>query len=318
MNNKLYAIKKHVVSQCSYLAFIACMFTSQHIIARPPILKGSSVSLDVQNHQAQKHKLKFHKDNKEIYDSVSKKKLVAVSPSKSLELAGVSLPFALESTRNFLKSFSKAYQSHCQESLVVTSLTRTLNRQPKNASARSVHPTGLAIDLRIPNSQKCKAWLVDSLVYLEEQKVVEATQERNPPHFHLVVFPNAYQNFTTQKRSFGKRYESISDDFSNQPTQNANESDEQEAVAHSEGQWIESDQELIVLAPESSKNGKSSAEQDELIRQIEEAEDIRGLDNNQDDDSDGDGDSLALSQSQQNTTPKAVESKPEVVASKIT
>jgi LysM repeat protein len=313
-----YHIKKRVQTRFQHtrffgIAILSCLLSTQVIYARPPILKGSSESLDVQNRQAQKHQLKYHKTSNELYQSVSQKKLVAVSPSKSLELAGVSFPFALETTRDFLKGFSKAYQAYCQEALIVTSLTRPNTHQPKNASIRSVHPTGLAIDLRIPSTQKCKAWLVDALVYLEEQKVVEATQERKPPHFHLVVFPNAYQNFVAQKKQFGKRYDQlVSDEFSNKPTQGEDEkaqqatqekNDEQQALNHSEGQWIESDQELIVLAPESTKAGqqKASAEQDELVRQIEEAEDIRGFDASQEDDSNED----ALASSQQENRNKA-------------
>lgn len=291
-----------------YRSLLLCLILSPFFVqARPPILKGSSESLDAQNRQAQKHQLKYHRTKDELYASVASKKLVPVSPSKTLELAGVSFPFALNTTRDFLKQLSQAYSNYCQEALIVTSLTRPNTHQPKNASTRSVHPTGLAIDLRIPSTQKCKSWLVDSLVYLEEQKVVEATQERNPPHFHLVVFPNAYRNFVSQNRVFGKKYQTaVADDFSNSPniehiatTQMA----EAETGNHADGQWIENDQELIVLSPNQNQTKEKSAttkEDLELVKQIEEAEDRKDYVPDQDDD-----DTLALSQAKAEPQAKA-------------
>ena len=57
--------------------------------------------------------------------------------------------------------------------LVITSALRPKSRQPANSTDRSVHPAGMAIDLRKP-SGKCLTWLRSTLVALEEKGVVEA------------------------------------------------------------------------------------------------------------------------------------------------
>ena len=96
-------------------------------------------------------------------------------------------------TRNQAVSgrLSAQYHSSCGEKLTVTSLLRPRDRQPANSVAHSVHPTGMAIDLRIPSSQKCRAWLERTLLSLEKQHVVEATWERYPPHYHVAVLARA-------------------------------------------------------------------------------------------------------------------------------
>src|SRR6476659_3787085 len=42
------------------------------------------------------------------------------------------------------------YHAATGSRLVVTSLTRPLDKQPANAHALSVHPAGMAVDLRVP------------------------------------------------------------------------------------------------------------------------------------------------------------------------
>jgi LysM repeat protein len=58
-----------------------------------------------------------------------------------------------------------------------------------------VHPTGLAIDLRVSSRTKCRTWLEGTLLSLERRGLAEATRERRPPHYHVVVFPTAYETF---------------------------------------------------------------------------------------------------------------------------
>ena len=69
---------------------------------------------------------------------------------------------------------------------MVTSLTRPTKEQPRNASKRSVHPAGIAVDLRVPPRQ-CRQWLRETLSAWERLGFVEATRERRPPHFHVVA-----------------------------------------------------------------------------------------------------------------------------------
>jgi len=86
---------------------------------------------------------------------------------------------------------SGQFRRACGAPLVVTSLTRPQSYQLRNASDRSVHPTGMALDLRRPPGT-CRQWLERTLLYLEDQGVIEATAERHPPHYHIAVFPNQY------------------------------------------------------------------------------------------------------------------------------
>ena len=82
------------------------------------------------------------------------------------------------------------YRAFTGERLVVTSLTRPLTRQPRNASSLSVHPMGIAADIRRPHDAKARRWLEQKLRTLETQGVIEATHERRPPHYHVAVFPD--------------------------------------------------------------------------------------------------------------------------------
>jgi LysM repeat protein len=72
---------------------------------------------------------------------------------------------------------------------------RPKDRQPHNSHPLSVHPTGMAVDLRVSNSQRCRQWIEGALVGLEAKGVVEAARERNPPHYHVVVFPRDYARY---------------------------------------------------------------------------------------------------------------------------
>src|SRR5690606_4402484 len=78
------------------------------------------------------------------------------------------------------------------EKLVVTSLTRPASSQPRNSHALSVHPTGMAVDLRISQRAASREWLENTLLSLEADGLLDVTRERNPPHYHVALFPEAY------------------------------------------------------------------------------------------------------------------------------
>ncbi len=80
--------------------------------------------------------------------------LVQVRANRDFDLHGVSYPFARPETRTFTLRLANQYRLACGEKLVVTSLTRPLSRQPRNASSRSVHPTGMALDVRRSNHEE--------------------------------------------------------------------------------------------------------------------------------------------------------------------
>src|SRR5690606_12122802 len=70
--------------------------------------------------------------------------------------------------------------------------TRPLTRQPRNAHRLSVHPAGMAMDLRVPRTSRCRRWLEKALLDLEERQLLDVTRERSPAHYHVALFPDRY------------------------------------------------------------------------------------------------------------------------------
>jgi hypothetical protein len=92
----------------------------------------------------------------------------------------------------FIERLAREYRATCGEQLIVTSLTRPASRQPRNAHRLSVHPAGMAVDLRVSRSAACREWLEDTLMAMEEQGLLDGIRERSPPHYHVALFPEAY------------------------------------------------------------------------------------------------------------------------------
>ena len=161
-------------------------------------LRGSSASLDRQNKQARDHDFTVLRDPAQLKRFVALELLVPVQAGKDFVLKDVSFPYARPEVRVFIDRLSSQYRRACGERLVVTSLTRPRTHQPRNASPRSVHPTGMALDLRRPRSGSCRQWLERVLLSLEKQRVLEATLERRPPHFHVAIFPDAYRQYVSR------------------------------------------------------------------------------------------------------------------------
>ena len=113
----------------------------------------------------------------------------------------VSFPYARPEVRTFVERLGRQYRAACGEQLVVTSLTRPLNRQPGNSSPKSVHPTGMAVDLRRSTRRACQTWIQDVLLHLEGIGTVEATYERRPPHYHIAVYTREYARYVTSLRA---------------------------------------------------------------------------------------------------------------------
>lgn len=165
-------------------------------------LRGSQRSLAVQNRMARQHDFSFLTDANQLRRFVSAGYLVRLRGNADYRLdSEVSFPYARPEVRTFIERLSGQYRSACGRQLVVTSLTRPESRQPRNASSRSVHPTGMAVDLRRSNHTPCRQWLESVLLYLEEHRVLEATRERRPPHYHVAVFPKPYARYVTRMAS---------------------------------------------------------------------------------------------------------------------
>ena len=118
--------------------------------------------------------------------------LVPVPGNADYRLHQVSFPYARPEVKLLVERLARQYRNACGEVLVVTSLTRPLNRQPANSSGYSVHPRGMAVDLRRSNSRACRNWLEDVLLHLEGSGTLDITRERRPPHYHVAVYTREY------------------------------------------------------------------------------------------------------------------------------
>jgi len=161
-------------------------------------LRGSARSVDHQFRMAQDHDFTFLESPGQVDRFVQAGYLVPVRANRYFELRGVSYPYARPETRTFILRLSEQYRKACGEKLVVTSLTRPLSRQPNNASSRSVHPTGMAVDIRRTNNMACRSWLESVLLSLERAGVLEATREARPPHYHVALFPRPYARYVSE------------------------------------------------------------------------------------------------------------------------
>jgi hypothetical protein len=160
-------------------------------------LLGSRESLLRQNEEARVHDFTYLRTSSDVRDFASRGLLVRLGGNSDYQLAreSVSFPYARPEVKLFIERIGSQYRDACGEPLVVTSLTRPITRQPANASALSVHPTGMAADLRRSSRASCRQWLESTLLSLEGQGVIEATREQWPPHYHVAVFPEPFMRY---------------------------------------------------------------------------------------------------------------------------
>ena len=180
---------------CAGLAFVALLAPTP---SHAQTLRGSRTSMIRQNNVAKAHDYTFLRTTTDVGRFVDRGYLVPISGNSNFELAGVSFPYARPQVRTFVQRLSAQYRSACGERLVVTSLTRPQSRQPRNASSQSVHPTGMAIDLRVSERRSCRQWLEETLLSLERRGVLDATREYRPPHYHIALYPSQYDAYVTR------------------------------------------------------------------------------------------------------------------------
>jgi hypothetical protein len=159
-------------------------------------LRGSRSSMDRQNSMARQHDFTYIETPSRVRFFAERGWLVPIESTGDFVVkADVSFPYARPEVELFVQRLGRQYRRACGEQLVVTSLTRPANRQPRNASDRSVHPTGMAVDVRYSWNRACRDWLEGVLVNLERQGVLEATLERRPRHYHVAIFPEQYSAY---------------------------------------------------------------------------------------------------------------------------
>ena len=174
-------------------------------IAGAQSLRGSRESIDRMYRQARSERLSFFETPSIVRRQVAAGRLVRLEPGTRFTLHRVTYPFARPATRTFVQRLGAQYRDACGERLVVTSAVRPATRQPANSASRSVHPTGMAVDLRKPTNPRCLRWLRTVLLDLERAGLIEATEEYAPPHFHVAVFPTAYRRYAATRDRDGRK-----------------------------------------------------------------------------------------------------------------
>ncbi len=158
-------------------------------------LIGSPESMDRQNRQAELQAFTYLRNPEDIEVFVRHGLLVYVPGNGDYQVDGASFRYARPEVKRFLEWMGHLERAGCGEPLVATSLVRPKSHQPRNASIHSVHPTGMAMDLRRSFRTTCRSLLESTLLDLEGRGILEATKERFPAHYHVALFPEAFSNY---------------------------------------------------------------------------------------------------------------------------
>jgi hypothetical protein len=167
------------------------------IAASPaPSLRGSPAAMVQQNRVAQDHGLDFYRSSADIREAVARGDLVELTGNEDYAVADfVRHPFLQPEAKLFVERLAAQYRKACGQKLVVTSAVRPSNGQPSNAHQLSVHPAGMAVDLRVSDRASCRSWLESTLLGLERRGVLNGIREFHPPHYHVAVFPRQYMAY---------------------------------------------------------------------------------------------------------------------------
>lgn len=163
----------------------------------PQSLRGSKASVEKMYDFAQSHRYPFYLTPSTLDDAIAKGRLVPLTGDANYELTrGVGFSYATVEARDFITQFAPQYLAACGAPLTVTSAARPMSRQPHNANPHSVHPTGIAVDIRRPYPGPCLSWVRNALAELETRGFVEATEEHHPVHLHIAVLRAPGARFT--------------------------------------------------------------------------------------------------------------------------
>jgi hypothetical protein len=193
--------RRHPVLHLAIFPLLLAVMPSE---TRAQSLRGSRASIDRMYTQAKAERFTFLETTAGVRKFAASGILVRLKPGSDVTLHRVSYPYVRPQVRTFLERLGAQYRDACGERLVVTSAVRPATRQPYNSTERSVHPTGMAVDLRRPSKPSCLRWLRTTLIALEKSRVIEATEERSPAHFHVAVFPTRYAQYVAERSRSGE------------------------------------------------------------------------------------------------------------------
>jgi hypothetical protein len=174
---------------------LAALLAGSAVAGEAQTLRGSRTSVQRMYTQAKRQDLTFYRSGRGVRSAANEGDLVRLRGGDNYRVAGATYAYALPTTRTFVQRLSAQYRDFCGEKLVVTSATRPVSMRLRNSVTESVHPTGMAVDLRKPVRGRCLRWLRQTLLDVEGEGVIDATEERFPPHFHVAVFPDQYAGY---------------------------------------------------------------------------------------------------------------------------
>jgi len=161
-------------------------------------LRGSHASVSLMYRRAVRGGLDFYETTSDVKRAVVRGELVRLNGNAHYRLANIGMPYVRPETKAFVLDLAADYHRACGAPLVITSATRPISRRLANSSELSVHPTGMAVDVRKP-AGRCRGWLRRTLLAAERRGVIEATEERHPPHFHVAVLPSRYERVASSR-----------------------------------------------------------------------------------------------------------------------
>jgi hypothetical protein len=186
-----HRLSRLATAACVSLSFTVVLAHAAHAQRRPKVpleLHGSKESVEKMYDFAQSHRMPFYLTPTNVDFAIAKGDLVALTGDSTYELTrGVGFSYSTNEAKQFVLAFAPQYLASCGVPLTVTSAARPMSRQPHNANPHSVHPTGIAVDIRRPPAGPCQTWVRTALAELERQGIVEATEEHHPVHIHLAV-----------------------------------------------------------------------------------------------------------------------------------
>ena len=180
------------------VVLVAACVVGAPSLALAQSLRGSNSSVNLMYKRAVRGGLDFYETPSQVRRAVVRGELVALRGNANYVVSNVRTPYVRPRTRTFITALARDYRRQCGQRMVVTSATRPISRKLANASTLSVHPTGIAVDLRRP-SGRCLTWLRRTLLAAERRGEIEATEERHPPHFHVAVLPSRVQKASVSK-----------------------------------------------------------------------------------------------------------------------
>lgn len=175
-------------------------------LAHAQSLRGSPASVDRMYYKAHARNLTFFKSAAEVAEAAEAGEVVLLRGNMDYAVVGTRVPYVRPETLRFIEALGAAHRQACGEPIIVTSGIRPTARKLRNSHEKTVHPTGMAVDIR-KSPGNCRVWLRKALLGLESQGLIEAIEENRPPHFHIAVYsaPASSRILAAADRSGGSR-----------------------------------------------------------------------------------------------------------------